>query len=131
MPKTSRAPSPNVGDFTRQVTWQRLNGSPQKNEYNQVLPDDRYTTVTDNLWVSIKPLSGREAVNAERMQATASHMIKCLYCGPIAASDRFKYLDPDSGKLRYFNVVNANNVDERSFQYEITCNELGNQRKAS
>src|SRR4051812_7939611 len=122
MPKL---PPPQLGDLDKQVTWQRLNTNLTRDAYQQPARGSRYTDLA-TLWVSIKQLGGREAAYAERMKISASHVVECLFPGVMLATDRFKFIDPHTGASRYFNITNANDLDERSFSLSILCTEVEN-----
>ena len=128
MPKS---PSPQLGDLDKQVTWQRLNPTQARDSYGQpVRTTSRYSDVAV-LWVSLKQLGAKEAAYAERLKVSASHAIETLFPGVIVETDRFKYLDPHTQAIRYFNVENANDLDMHSFSYLILATEVKNPPEAA
>ena len=125
MSKSNKSPAPQLGDLDKQVTWQRLNTSQPRDAYGQPTRAGRYTDL-GTLWVSIKQLGSRAAAYAERLRDTASHAIETLFPGLILETDRFLYVDPHTGANRYFNVTNANDLDQRGFSYLILVTETKN-----
>jgi head-tail adaptor len=123
MPKKS--PPPDVGNYDRIVTWQRLATGQARDEYQQPIRAARYLDVCD-LWISLRPMGGREAANADRLKAVGTFELECLFPGPMAATDRFRYLDPATSTYRYFNFINVNNVDEHGMYCVIQANETTN-----
>jgi SPP1 family predicted phage head-tail adaptor len=65
----------------------------------------------------IKPLSGREAVQAERIQASVTHRFAMRYKAGILPSDRIVYAG------RVFNIRAVINVEERNRWLEIVADE--------
>ena len=83
-------------------------------------------------YASIKPLSGRELMNADAMEGDNIYKIE-MYCNSKTARldprYRIRYDEPvslrapgDNG-IRYFNVVNVNNTEERNRELVITAKE--------
>jgi len=74
------------------------------------------TTWTDfavNVAAAIRPLSSRELMAAQAVQAETSHMITIRYRPGIVAAMRAVY------KGRYFNLATPLNTDERNIELVI------------
>ena len=66
-----------------------------------------YLTV-ERIWVSIEQLSGREAVNAEAIVASATHKIELHYTANCTNASRIKF------GTRIFGIESVDNVEERN-----------------
>lgn len=78
-------------------------------------------------WAQIKPLRGREDVNAQQKKPEVSHRVTMRYTGrdqPILATHRFLYVDPITAVNRYLKIIDVLNVDEMNRTYEIDCQEI-------
>lgn len=126
----AKSPGPQLGDLDKQVTWQRINAAQARDAYGQPSRSTPRYSDLGTLWVSLKQLNGREAAYAERLRITASHMVECLFPGVVLETDRLKYVDPNTGAARYFNVEQANNLDQRSYSYQLLCTEVKNPPEA-
>lgn len=78
-----------------------------------------YTTV-GTYWANVRPLTGRELVNAKQVKATISHEITMRQVGSIKATDRLQF----QGTARLFNVESVIRVGEQNAFYLIHATEL-------
>jgi SPP1 family predicted phage head-tail adaptor len=72
------------------------------------------------VWGSISPLTGRELMAAEQVQANISHTVILRWPGTSYAFDssmRLLY------KGRYFDIQAVINLDERNRTLQLTCTE--------
>jgi SPP1 family predicted phage head-tail adaptor len=83
--------------------------------------DDGTVTVThaevEDAWVSIEPLRGREAIEAQQLNATLTHKVRKRHGELITPDCWFAY------DGRTFNVKEVRNVDERDEMDELLCGE--------
>jgi SPP1 family predicted phage head-tail adaptor len=75
-----------------------------------------WTPVAD-LWASIKPTSGREALVADQVAGRVSHEIHVRYRADIVPAMRF------SLGTRTFEIIAAIDVEERRRQLRCLCRE--------
>ena len=72
-------------------------------------------------WASVRPASGRETENADRLKATATHIVTMPYTQALSpATHRLIF------KGRILNIQTAMNYDERNREYLLTCIEVVN-----
>jgi SPP1 family predicted phage head-tail adaptor len=76
-------------------------------------------TTVGTYWASIRQLNGREAINASRLQATATHVVEMRHVADV---------QPGTHRLmfngRAFNIESANNVLERNRTLELMVKEV-------
>ena len=65
----------------------------------------------------IKPISGRERLHSQRLEASMSHKVFIRFSGDIIASDRVNY------NGRFFQIRAIVNIEERNKWIELTCEE--------
>lgn len=77
-------------------------------------------TEVDEVWVSVKPLRGRELVEAQQLKATADHKVGLRhYAGLRPQVYRFT----KDNQARILNIVHVANLDERDVAHECLCRE--------
>lgn len=110
-----------AGDLRRRITIQ-LKGT-AADTFGQAS-----TSWTDFLtcWAAISPLSGRELVTAQAINAEITHQISIRYLESLAnpmqvAAMRIVY--QNGGVTRYFNVLSSQNVDERNRELLLSASE--------
>ena len=72
-----------------------------------------YTTI----WAWVRPMSGREQLNAEQVTGEITHKVTIRYHSTIAVTNRIKF------GSRYFDINFIGNYDERNVFMEIMCKE--------
>jgi len=70
-----------------------------------------------SIFAEIKPVSGREVVNSQRLQAQLTHKIIVRFTTDIRPSDRIEY------NGRFFNIRAIINVEEQNKWLEIMADE--------
>ena len=70
------------------------------------------------LWASVEPLSGRELLQAQQMQADITHRVRFRYVSGVTAKMRVAY------GSRYFNILSVINDQERNREIVLMCKEL-------
>lgn len=71
----------------------------------------------DTVWAWIRPLSGKEIMNAQQAVAEITHKVTIRYQSELAVTHRIKF------GTRYFNINFIANYDERNEFMEIMCKE--------
>jgi SPP1 family predicted phage head-tail adaptor len=84
--------------------------------------DDNGTVVTateevEDAWVSIEPLVGREAIEAQQLNGTLTHKVRKRHGEDIGPDCWFVY------DGRTFNVKESRNIMERDAEVELLCGE--------
>lgn len=72
------------------------------------------------VYADIRPLSGREQLEARQMQAIVTHRIETEYVAGVNAQMRFRTLEG-----RVFDIQAAINVNELNRRLELLCTERG------
>lgn len=67
------------------------------------------------VWASVKPLSGREAMLAQQLQPDVTHAVRLRYRAGVGPECRLVL------KGRKLNVVSVLNVEERDRSLELLC----------
>ena len=70
------------------------------------------------VWASIEPLSGRELLQAQQIQADVTHRVRFRFLAGVTAKMRGLY------GTRYFNILSIINTDERDREIVLMCKEL-------
>lgn len=68
-------------------------------------------------WAAIEPLTGREKLAAEQVDAELSHKITMRYLSGVVAKMRIKY------GTRYFDIRSVMNIKEQGAQLELMATE--------
>jgi SPP1 family predicted phage head-tail adaptor len=71
----------------------------------------------EDAWVSIAPLRGREAIEAQQLNATLTHKVHKRHGETITPDCWFVH------EGRTFNVKEVRNIDERGEMDELLCGE--------
>ncbi len=71
----------------------------------------------EDAWISIEPLGGTEAVEAQQLNATVTHKVRKRHGETITPDCWFVH------DGRTFNVIDVRNVDERDEMDELLCGE--------
>lgn len=92
---------------------------------NSVASQDEYgddsvrTFSTDEtVWGSVEPLSGRELLNAQQVQAETTHRIRIRYTTNATSESRILF------KSRTFEIVSLINWLEKNCRLELLCKEI-------
>lgn len=90
------------------------------------------TSFTDlcRAWCSIEPMGGTERLNAHAVESDSTHKIGMYWnrnTNQITSRHRLRMDVPDSvnagSTVRYFNIVNVNNIEERNRLLMLSCKE--------
>lgn len=76
-----------------------------------------WTTVAFR-WAEIKPLTGKELVNAQQIESTISHMVRFRYLPLLTTKLRILF------KQRAFGIERTRNVEERNIEHVCLCTEV-------
>ena len=68
-------------------------------------------------WTMIEPISGREALESDRLQATSQVRIRMRYTPGLTTKHRVYFGD------RIYEINSVSNVLERNEEYELLCTE--------
>ena len=68
-------------------------------------------------WARVRPLSGREYLQAEQVEASASHEISFLSVSGLTTSHRILW------GTRVFDINHINDLDERGIEQRCICTE--------
>jgi SPP1 family predicted phage head-tail adaptor len=79
--------------------------------------DAPYAAVA-TVWGSVEPLSGREQLWAQQVQAEITHKVRVRYSNLVTPECRIRF------GTRYFNILSIINREERNRELEIMCKEL-------
>ena len=80
-----------------------------------------YTWATDAVvWAAVRPLLGREYMEARRVDAAVTHEVRIRYRSGLTPSHRFVF---DNDTSRELNIVSVLNVDERDRELVVMCRE--------
>lgn len=68
-------------------------------------------------WASVEPLSGRELLMAQQVNAEITHRARLRYVAGVMAKQRVQH------QGRYFDINAVRNIDERKVELELLCQE--------
>lgn len=105
-----------AGDFNRRVTIQSR--STTKDSFGEA--QQTWSTVI-TCWARIEPLSGRELVLAQAINAEVTHLVEIFYRPTVTAAMRVVY------QGRVFNIVSVIDPDTAHISLELLCSEGLNQ----
>jgi|SRR5579883_384234 len=108
-------PSIRTGDLRHRVTLQSVSETPDS--FGQ--PQETWSNV-GTFWSYVKPLTGRELVQAKQIHALTTHSITLRY----QPSTSFKATQRLIYKGRTFNLLQVLNRDERNYLLEVLANEI-------
>jgi head-tail adaptor len=117
----------NAGPMRFRFTLQRRPATPARDSYNQrKATPDQWTSLGDQ-WGSLRQLSAREQVNADRLKVTATHVVELRWTQPLSEStDRLVVASPPSLAGKVFDVTSADDVDFRHREYRLLVEEVRN-----
>lgn len=69
------------------------------------------------VWASVQPISGQEALVARQLQDTVTHKVRMRWRPNVRAAMRLKW------GARIFNIREVRNIDERNTWLELRCEE--------
>ena len=72
------------------------------------------------VWAAVRPLAGREYMEARRVDADVSHEVRIRYWSGLTPSHRFVF---DGDTARVLNIVSVFNVEERNRELIVMCKE--------
>lgn len=111
-------PEEDVGSMNKRPVWQQIIGeSTSKSGQKQPIWSDGLP-----VYASIKPLSGRELVNAREIKPTISHTIKTRVFAGVKPTDRFVL--GSGSTARYFNIEAVLDDNEVGQFYKIFATEI-------
>lgn len=102
-----------IGPMRQRVTLQVLTVS-GRDSYGAEIRD---WTDLGEYWAEVVTLSGREAVNAQQVQAGATHRVRMRRVREILPDQRFLF----RGKT--LNILSVDDVEFRGREYRILCQE--------
>jgi SPP1 family predicted phage head-tail adaptor len=79
-------------------------------------PDPTWSTF-GTAWAAIAPLTGREAVTAQQIDAQIDHKVTIRYLAGVAPKMRVKF------GSRIFNIISVANIDERNREIQLLVTE--------
>lgn len=85
-------------------------------------PIKTYSTYA-TAWAWIRPMSGRELMNAQQPVGEITHKVTIRYNSSLDESHRIKYYDYKKETYRYFDINYIGNFDERNIYQELMCKE--------
>lgn len=101
-----------LGPLRHRVTFEKRKTG--RDEFGQPLEG---WDVVATLWASVEPISGRELMSAQQVQAEVTHRIRCRYRAGLEASQRIVY------DGRPFDIQSVINPREIGASLEILANE--------
>jgi SPP1 family predicted phage head-tail adaptor len=78
-----------------------------------------YATV----WAWIRPMSGREVMNAQQPVGEITHKVTVRYNKTLTPAHRIKFYDYERAAYRYFDINFLGNYDEKNVFMEMMCKE--------
>jgi len=75
-------------------------------------------------WGSVSTGSGREFWQAKQVISDLTHSITLRYVSGVTDAMRVKFVDPKTNAIRYFNIRNVLNADERTEMLSIMATEV-------
>jgi SPP1 family predicted phage head-tail adaptor len=72
------------------------------------------------MWGSVEPLSGRELLLAQQVQAEVTHRVRVRYVATHVPTAVMRF----TLGARHFQILSGINVDERNRELELMCKEL-------
>ena len=88
--------------------------TPAANDYGEMVAS--WATVA-TVWAAIEPLTGREVLQTQQVQAESSVRIRIRYYSGLTAAHRIKY------GSRIFEINSVSNKFERGEHMELMCRE--------
>lgn len=75
-------------------------------------------TTAETRWAAVEPLVGREYLKADAEGSKATHWVRMRAMPTITPKFRLKW------GTRIFNIISAQNIDERDRETRILCEEV-------
>jgi len=72
------------------------------------------------VWAAVRPMSGTELIEAQQVNAKATHKVRTPWQPGITTDMRCRLAG------RTLNIVRSSNVEERNIWLELICEEVGN-----
>lgn len=69
-------------------------------------------------WAEIKPLDGKELIQARQIKPTVSHRVRLRYFASVTTKLRIVF------QTRVFGIDNVLNVEERNIEHVCLCTEV-------
>lgn len=85
-------------------------------------PIKTYSTYS-TVWAHIRPMSGRELMNAEQPVGEITHQVTIRYDANVSVEDRIRYYDNKKAAYRYFDINYVGDRDERNAMLVLMCKE--------
>ena len=109
-----------IGSLKHRITIQR------RNVTRDVYGGERPVTWTDSatVWANVKPLRGQrgdEFFASNEEKSRGQRLITIRYRNDVTPEYRLKYTTRN--KIRYFNILDLNDVDEEGRFIEMLCEE--------
>ena len=104
-----------AGDLRHRIAIQRLNPLQQPDSTGDLISSWQ---VLGKYWAFVRPLQGRELVNAKQIVETISHQITMRVIGPISAKDRIVFIN------RVFGIDHIYRDQETNIYYHLLAHEL-------
>jgi len=85
-------------------------------------PIKTYSTYS-TVWAYIRPMSGRELMNAQQPIGEVTHQVTIRYDSSVSVDDRIRYYDNVKKAYRYFDINYVGNRDEKDVTLVLMCKE--------
>src|SRR5262245_60840299 len=110
-----------AGRLRKRVQIKAPPANPATNTFNEQTYADWTTVAT--VWCSIEPLAGRELFYAGEVTPDATHLVTIRYFRGLTTRHKFLHVDTQTGKNRFFEIENINDIEERHRRMEVLCHE--------
>jgi SPP1 family predicted phage head-tail adaptor len=80
-------------------------------------------TTYSTVWAHIRPMSGRELINAQQPVGEITHQVTIRYNSSVSVDDRIRYYDSVKSTYRYFDINYVGDRDERNAVIVLMCKE--------
>ena len=112
------------GALRKRLTLQQLPASPPTAPgWTEQRQADADWEDVATLWGEVRPLTARELAYAGQIQADANMMVTVRYYPGVTQKMRFKYTDDRINQVRYFNIYDSTDVEERHVRLDCICRE--------
>lgn len=108
--QTTKQPA---GKRRHRITFESQNDTRDATYGSNELEAEDFATV----WADIMPISGRETLGPDRVDAETTHFIECQYLAGVTEKMRIRFGE------RHFDIISVLNVEERNIKYEIQAAE--------
>lgn len=85
-------------------------------------PIKSYTTYS-TVWAHIRPMSGRELMNAQQPVGEITHQVMIRYDSNVSVDDRIRYYDNVKEVYRHFDINYVGDYDEKNVVLTLMCKE--------